>query len=110
MRRSLRLPVAVEPGFAESNNSALANSLLPLSPPHTRSLPPGSRVAVCHRRSLERLPVVNHLLVSGSYNSVLARKSPLYPPVITTFPFGSRLALCHCRATDSALVPANAPL
>jgi len=57
----LRLPVEVQLPLAGSYSSALRVTLAPADPPATRTSPLGSKVAVCRKRPVLRLPVTVHV-------------------------------------------------
>src|SRR5258708_908960 len=58
------------------------------------------QVAVCDTRREERIAVVLHVPLRGSYSSALLKYSTplLYPPATSTFPLGSNVAVCPKRA------------
>src|SRR5205807_523710 len=91
-----RLPVPVHVPVAGSYSSALlrAKQLCgggpQLKPPATRTLPFGSKVAVCPSRSVLRSAVRFHVPAAGSYSSALLKDLLLsLPPATRTLPLGS---------------------
>jgi hypothetical protein len=65
-----------------------------LSPAATRTMPLGSKVAVCSKRAVFRLPVKVQLPLVGSYSSALAKAlKPVIPPATRTMPLGSNVAV-----------------
>jgi hypothetical protein len=83
----------------------------PTKPPSTRTLPLGSRVAVCSVRAVPREPVAvhvpllkggHHMSVLGSYSSAEDRspKRTPEPPAARTLPLGSGVAVCSVRAVQ----------
>src|ERR1043166_8468430 len=69
-------------------SSALAEaSKVLFSPAATRTMPLGSKVAVCSKRAVFRLPVKVQVPFGGSYSSALAKTlTPVIPPATRTMP------------------------
>src|SRR6266403_104660 len=60
---------------------------------------------------VDKLPVLLHFPIAGSYNSALERYPLLLSPQQTrTLPFGSRVAVWSRRETDMLPVAAHVPL
>jgi hypothetical protein len=74
--------------------SAGKEAFLLLSPAATRTMPLGSKVAVCSKRAVFRLPVSVQVPLAGAYSSALAKAlTPLIPPAIRTMPLDSKVAV-----------------
>ena len=69
-------------------------AFLLLSPAATRTMPLGSKVAVCQKRAVFRLPVTVQVPLAGAYSSALAKAlKPLIPPATRTMPLESKVAV-----------------
>ena len=105
--------MVVQIPLAGSYSSALAEGLKLLSsPPATRTMPLGSKVAVWFSRASLRLPVVVQLPLAGSYSSALAEGLKLLssPPATRTMPLGSKVAVWNRRAVLRLPVKLQVPL
>src|SRR6185369_8774030 len=71
-------------------------------PPVTRTLPLGSRVAVCQDRAVRMDPALLQALAAGSNSSALAviENAALLPPATNTLPSASSVAEWVLRPTD----------
>jgi hypothetical protein len=89
----LRFPVNIQVPLVGLYSSAVGEALKG-PPPATRTIPLGSKVAVCSWRAVLRLPVAVQLPLAGLYSSALA-KVPLTPvPAATnTSPLGNKVAV-----------------
>jgi len=111
------LPVAVKIPVEGSYNSALSRiEYLVPKPPQIRTLPSGSRTALCTNRGVDIVPVTVNVPLTGSYSSALSRivlppakVACVCPPAIRTLPSGSRVALCPDLDIVISPVAANEP-
>ncbi len=104
--------------YSSASDRVKAEPLEPpsLSPPVTRTSPPGSRVAVCCSRPACIEPVFAQVPLPGLYSSELAvslQKSSsqvVNPPVTSTRPVRSSVAVCSIRPMCMLPVFAQVPV
>src|SRR6266516_555258 len=102
------LPVGVHVFVAGSYSSAearYAGGLGPKSPPATRTLPLGRRMAAGSLRSWPMLAAGDQPFVAGSYSSAVAS----FPPATRTLPFASSVAVWPSLASDIKPAEFQAP-
>jgi hypothetical protein len=105
-------PVGLNEPVSGSYSSADARKLTMISPslpPVIRTLPLGSKVAVCPTRALDIDPVELNEPLPGSYNSADVKPQPSWPPAIRTLPLASKVAVPQHRALDIDPVKLNEP-
>jgi hypothetical protein len=105
-------PTGLQVLVFESYSSALVRcSACEAWPPVTSTLPENNSVAVWLERPVARAPAELHVLVTGSYTSVLARqRGALKPPVTSTWPEGNGVAVCAVRPIARFAVEVHLPL